>query len=475
MIKKDLTYYLAFIFGNLFLLFPIHVFSQLNYHLFYKDSSSSLVKISIQPTTPLTAPLSFIMPRSVPGGHDIFIYDKFIQNINAITTDGKINAMTKDINDAPRWYFNDTGRQILRIEYEVDLDKMERRLAAGDASIIRPGFAGILNYSVFGWIDGTEQQPIVFTAETFSNWSIFATNQTDQSPSKGSFGFKAANYYELADGQLFLGTNFRIKEFKGLVPLFVASYCQTGDEYLDDYGNQGVMSMEILKDYFGEIPFRRYSIMLRKALPLESVSSPALAMEHLQSSTFFGDTSGIRKAPMSQQDILRTMPTYLHHMSHAFIPLRCYGDTYLPNVMEITPIINNIWFNEGFMWFLAYDTLKNERLRTNFSNSTYHTSSLIKKMGLQQLSQTASTMYGSDFRIGRAIYSRGALMAIEMNEYLKKESGGKKSMKDVFRFLYNWSKENKRAFTMEEFPLLINKACDIDLTAIYKKWQLPIE
>src|SRR6187402_2718926 len=112
MIKKNLASYLAFIFGNLFLLFPISVFSQLDYHLFYKDSSSSLVKISIQPTTSLAAPLSFIMPRSVPGGHDVFIYDKFIQNINVITTDGKVYAMTKDINDAPRWNYNDTGRQI---------------------------------------------------------------------------------------------------------------------------------------------------------------------------------------------------------------------------------------------------------------------------------------------------------------------------------------------------------------------------
>jgi len=48
-------------------------------------------------------------------------------------------------------------------------------------------------------------------------------------------------------------------------------------------------------------------------------------------------------------------------------------------------------------------------------------------------------------------------------------------MKDVFRFLYNWSKENKRPLTLEEFLLLINKACNIDLGAIYKKWQSPIE
>lgn len=449
--------------------------AQINYFLSYKDSSSSRLKILIQPAKSLTTPVSFVMPRSIPGGHDIFVYDQFIENIYAVTISGERLALIKDVNDAPRWNYPDSGKQILHIEYEVNLNKMERRMSAGDASIIRPGFAGILNYSVFGWIDGTVQETGSCTINTFPNWYIFSSNQPAAQPANGTFGFKIGNYYALADGQIFLGHNFRIKEFEGLVPLFVASYCQTGDEYLDDYGKQGMMSMGILKDYFGELPFRRYSLMLRRALPLDPVTAPALAMEHLQSSTFFGDTTGMRKEPMSPQQLLATMPTYLHHMSHAFIPLRCYGDKYRPYVMEITPIINNIWFNEGFMWFLAYDTLKLERMKTGFLNSVYKTSPLIKKMSLQELSQTASTMYGADFRIGRSIYSRGALMAIEMNDYLKEKSNGKKSMKDVFRYLYNWAKENKRAFTMDEFPQLINKACGIDLNSIYKKWQLPIE
>ena len=66
-------------------------------------------------------------------------------------------------------------------------------------------------------------------------------------------------------------------------------------------------------------------------------------------------------------------------------------------------------------------------------------------------------------------------MAIEMNNYLKEKTNSKKSMKDIFRYLYQWSKKNNRPFTMEEFPSLINKACNIDLSTIYKKWQLPIE
>ena len=460
----------------LFLTISIISTAQLNYTVSYKDSSTATLKISIQTSVPLAAPLSFVMPRYIPGHYSsLAVYDKFIMNLYAINDRGEKIAMRKDVNDAPRWYYNDTGKLVTRIEYEVNLKKMERTLIPGDASIVRTGFVGILNYSAFGWIDGTEKEPVQCTVETFEQWPIFTTLRPSASMTKGSLKFTTNDYYELADGQTFIGPRTRVKEFRGVVPLFVASYCETEDEYLDDYGLQGIESMRILKDYFGELPFQHYSIMLRKAIPVEPGTTPALALEHLQSSTFFGDTSGKRNSKMNPDAIIRSMPTYLHHMSHAFIPLRCYGDTYRPYVMEIPPIINNIWFNEGFMWFLVYDTLKLEITKTNFYNSVYNTSAIIKKMNLQQLSQTASTLYGSDFRIGRSVFSRGALMAIEMNNYLKEQTKGKKSMKDVLSYLYNWSKENKRAFTMEEIPILINKACGIDLSEIYKKWQLPVE
>ncbi len=449
--------------------------AQLSYTLTYKDSSSAVVKISIQLPTALKGPLSFIMPRSVPGGYGILMYDNFIQKLYAIGSHGEKIVMVRDDHAAPRWYYNDSVKTVSRIEYEVNLDEMERKNAPSDASVIRPGFVSILNYSVFGWVDGTENLPVQCHVETFDKWPIFSTIHPVSSMEKGLLKFTTTNYYQLADGQFFMGPGFRIKAFTGIVPLFVASYSQAGEEWLDDYGLQGTMSMGILNDYFGEIPFKQYSIMLRNVIPLEPGNYPPFGMEHLQSSTFFGDTSGIRRVPMSKENVMRTIPTYLHHMAHAFIPLRCYGDTYRPYVLEIPPIINNIWFNEGFMWFLPYDTLHSERMKKNFYNNVYNTSTVIKKMSLQELSQSASTMYATDFRLGLSVYARGALMAMEMNNYLKEKTAGNKSLKDVFHYLYNWSKENKRPFTAEEFPALINKACGIDLSVIYKKWQLPIE
>jgi predicted metalloprotease with PDZ domain len=464
---------LSFLF--LTLLSSIVSSAQLTYTLTYKDSSSSRVKISIQVAAPITAPVSFVMPRSIPGVYGISIYDNFVEHLFAINSRGEKIAMIKDANEAPRWYYTDTTSKVSSIEYEINLEKLERKTSPSDASIIRRGFAGILNYSVFGWIDGFEKQPVSCHVETFEQWPIFSSNNPSALLKNGSLKFNTENYYTLADGQIFAGHRFRVKEFKGLVPLFIVSYSQTEDEYLDDYGLQGASSMGILNDYFGELPFKQYSIMLIKALPLEPGSHPSLGMEHLQSSTFFGDTSGIRKSAMSKEMLIRTMPTFLHHMGHSLIPLNCYGDNYRPYPLEIPPIINNLFFNEGFMWFLPYDTLKLERMKTNFYNNVYKTSPQIKKLTLQQLSQTASTMYATDFRIGRSVYSRGALMAIEMDNYLKEKTGGEKSMKDIFRYLYQWTKQNKRPFTMEEFPLLLSKACNIDLSKLYKKWQLPVD
>lgn len=106
--------------------------------------------------------------------------------------------------------------------------------------------------------------------------------------------------------------------------------------------------------------------------------------------------------------------------------------------------------------------------------SVYETDEVIKKLSLTELSQIASVLYADDFRLGRASFGRGALMADEMNDYIRKQTQNKKSMRDVFRYLYAWSQKNKRPFTMNEFPQLLHAACGVDVSAIYNKWLKPV-
>jgi predicted metalloprotease with PDZ domain len=449
--------------------------AQVHYTLSYLDSTSGKLQISIEPDKPLTAPVIFIVPRSAPGDYGETKYDLFIKNILAESPAGTTRPLVKDEDGAPRWSLSDSGFVIKRLTYEVDIKKMEAQLhAASEKSLLRPGYAGLLNYSVFGWIDGYDRQSVQCTIRTFSSWPVFSTIVPSESPSKGNLEFETSDYYTLADAQTFIGPRVRVKEYKALVPLFIADFSETREADLDNYGWMETHSMEILKDYFGELPFPHYTALFRRAIPLPDDDPGNFAMEHLQSSTFFGDTSGIATGKMTEAQLWRRIPTYLHHMSHAFIPLRCYGDTYRPYALEIPPVINNIWFNEGFMWYIVVDTLKTKSMLDFFRDAVYNAPPAIRQMTLQQLSEVASTQYAEDFRLGKAVFSRGALMAEEINDYVKSQTAGKASMRTIYRYLYEWSRRNRRAFTLQEFPDLLKSATGVDVSAIYDKWQAPI-
>src|SRR6266498_4893736 len=161
-----------------FLLFLIVFFSkaQVHYTLSYTDTAKSKVSVVIQTSTPLSTPVEFVMPRSIPGSYSIIKYDLFIENLSGNDISGKACTFIKNSNDAPRWRCADSGALIHSISYEVNLEKMEKQLfAAADASISRNSFVGLLNYSVFGWIDGTELQPVRCTIQTLSQWPVFST------------------------------------------------------------------------------------------------------------------------------------------------------------------------------------------------------------------------------------------------------------------------------------------------------------
>lgn len=64
----------------------------------------------------------------------------------------------------------------------------------------------------------------------------------------------------------------------------------------------------------------------------------------------------------------------------------------------------------------------------------------------------ASFLYAVDFRTGKNVFARGALMAAEMDDRINARSEGKKSLRDAFRWLPHWSAENRKPFQVEDPP-----------------------
>src|SRR5262249_457826 len=146
------------------------------------------------------SPMNLIMPRSVPGAYSMVKYDRYVSRPVAVGANNRQYALEKA--DGPIWKLTSKTGGVRSLPYEVKIKKMEQdELFATDYSVLRSGYAGILNYSVFGWVEGTQEQPVQCTVQTFPGWSIYSTVQPKENPDKGSYEFSCKNYYELADGQ----------------------------------------------------------------------------------------------------------------------------------------------------------------------------------------------------------------------------------------------------------------------------------
>jgi predicted metalloprotease with PDZ domain len=378
----------------------------------------------------------------------------------------------RDSNGAPRWYVAADVQAVKKIEYIIDLKKMEiQELSSADASILRSGYGCILNYSVFGWVLGKKEEPVELKIIVPNNWPIFCTSApTDQLP-EGEALFSFQNYSELADAQIQMGPDLRVQRFDGLVPLYVTNYSETDPGNLDVYGDMGVKSLKILKDIFGELPFEDYTIVTHALQPIDTEHEYNFSMEHLKSMTHFMDLTSLITDEPTPEYYQRRMFTILHHISHAFVPMRCYGDTYSPYVDEIPKIINNIWFNEGFAWYICLDKLNSEWLR-GFIEEGLNPGSPVKDLPLEELSKIGSFIYGRDFRFGKALCARGATMAKEMNDLIVEKTAGKHSMETVLRYFYQYVKKNG-AYSLDEFVPLIKEATGVNVSKVYKKWTSP--
>lgn len=82
-------------------------------------------------------------------------------------------------------------------------------------------------------------------------------------------------------------------------------------------------------------------------------------------------------------------------------------------------------------------------------------------------------MYSGDFRTGRTLFTKGVLMAAEMDERIRERTGGKKRLRDSLRAMVKWGQQSGRAFQIDELPALISRPVGVDereIREILKRW-----
>jgi predicted metalloprotease with PDZ domain len=406
-------------------------------------------------------------------------YDRFVVDVSARGADDK--ALTVERQEGSRWKIGTSGGSVRHISYRVDLARMERELlSATDSSRARPGYAGILGYTVFGFLDGFETRPIRLEVDAPADWPVFSTLAPAAPPPRGRIEGKAADYYALADSQVAMGPALTVLRLQSRVPLYLSAYSE-GPADLPFTGTFISQAMDALIAYFGSAPFSHYSTMVELLKPVSPEHGYGFSMEHLSSSHYcLAADAGVTPAsPAAEHQ--RTLTNFTHHIAHAWIPKRAYGEGYFPFTWELAPVIDTIWLSEGFARYIAMDALAvalpdsegraHRQTRLDLMRSTLaQIPPFIRDMPLVDLSRIASTRYSEDFRTGRTLFARGALLAADLDEHIQKASGGQKRFRDAVIYLMRWSDKHRRGFRTDELPGIFEQATGVKTHEVWHRW-----
>jgi predicted metalloprotease with PDZ domain len=443
------------------------------YRVSYAAPGATTVHVRVEHPGPATASRTLLIPRAIPMGYDEEPYDQFLANVAAFDAAGNPLPVTRV--DGPRWLVGPASR----VEYDVDLARMEQQILDGtDSSRVRPGYVFLLGYSIFGFVEGEETQPIELQIEPPNGWPAFST----LAPAGGPI--RAPNFYALADSQAVLGSAAHVAPVhysrEKDAPLTLVSYAEAplDQPRLERLAGDAMSAMVQYFDGSAAPPFPHYTVLLEFLRPLSAKHSYGFGMEHLES--FHAAMAAADADPASFPDA-RLRYHIAHHIAHAWIPKRCYGQGYYPFTWDAAPKIDTIWFSEGFAQYAAIAALasspeqREEMLDRRFRSVLRDAPPELQRMPLRDLSLLASTQYAADFRVGQLTFSRGGLMAAEMDDRIRAQTHGAKSLRDALRHLIAWSAHNHRPFRIDDLPVRFREATGVDTRDILDHWLAPLE
>ncbi len=454
--------------------------AEVTYRFTYATPGDDMVTIEMEWSEPLRDAAPLVMPRAIPMGYGEQHYDAFVSNVEAFA--GATASAAPAREEGPRWRL---AAGTTRVRYRVNLREMEREVrAASDASRVRDGYLGALGYSVFAFVDGFEARPTLLRVEGPSGWPVFCTLSPRWPVTPDPLDGRAPNFYALADAQIVLGPRAQLRRLaEAPAPLYLAAYAE-GEVDLDRLGTLAATAYQRVIDYFGTVPFRHYTVHQELLTPISPRHEYGMSMEHLDSSTYYLAASSGLTARSTADDDARVLYNFAHHIAHAWVPKRAYGIGYFPFQWELAPVLDSIWFAEGFGQYAAIVAVgagmpdpaayRQRMLERRFRANVTSAPDFLKRLTLVDLSRVASTRYAEDFRTGRLVFSRGGLMAAALDERIQAETKGAKSLRDALRFLVVWSERERRAFRNEELPWLIEEATGVDTRAIMDEWMAPV-
>ncbi|MEM9101292.1 MAG: PDZ domain-containing protein [Pseudomonadota bacterium] len=461
----------------------------MNHNIHYRitpiDPFAHLFEVCMEITLPSEAGHCLALPVWIPGSYMIRDFAKNITQLSA-TSEGKPLVVNK--LDKTTWQFPPT-KKTLEVTYQVYAWDLSVRAAHLDQT------HGYFNgTSVFLAVVGFEEEPISVTINPppleQHNWRI-ATSLQEKTAKRYGFGeYEAKNYDDLIDHPVEMA-DFTLATFEACgVPhdVVLVGQHRTDMERL-------CRDLKIICEYhirfFGEpAPMARYVFMTY------ILGEGYGGLEHRASTSLHCKRADLPLVTDKTDEIKPGYRTYLglcsHEYFHTWNVKRIKPAKFFPYDLTQESYTELLWVFEGFTSYFDDLALVKSGLITaddyldalaKTITSVWRNPGRLKQHVAESSFDAWTKFYKQDENAPNAIvsyYTKGALIALGLDQYIREQTNHQKSLADVMRLLWVDYGQTQQGIEERAMPSIIKKATGVEVTefldnTVYSTDDFPVE
>ncbi|WP_262709106.1 M61 family metallopeptidase [Emticicia agri] len=469
MIKKTFLCFFLFLFLSFSILKAQS--TTINYSLSMNEPWTHYFEVTmtlsnIQKTKELTRKeyVDFKMPVWTPGSYLVREYAKNVEGFEANAGAKKVKA---DKINKNTWRVYSAGADEIKISYKVYAYELSVRTSYLDDS------HGYLNgASMFMYVPQLAKFPSKITINPYKDWNSISTGLKKVVNAENTF--YAPDYDMIVDSPIEIGThkvlNFEIQN----IPHSVAMYSNGPLEYNEEKVIDAYKKVtQAASTVVGEHPCKDYTFIIHH---LPGIGG---GLEHLNSTTC--QTSPF--AYTSDTGFKGFMGLIAHEYFHLWNVKRIRPIALGPFDYDNENYTHMLWVAEGFTSFYQENILLRAGILTpeEYKSKVAASISGIENQPGQKVQSVAEASWDAWIKYYRpnensqnstiSYYNKGGVIGSLLNLYIIGETKGKKSLDDVFKYLWaEYYKKQGRGYKDDEFQAACEKVAGKSLESFFQKY-----
>ena len=403
-------------------------------------ASRGLVHVDMMFATPGNAPVILSLPAWTPGFYELTYFARWVGELSA-TGDGRPLRWEK--SDYDSWKVFPAGAKHVTVGFDYHADKL-----GVESAWSRPDFLLFNGANLFLYPEGRGFDfPARVRVVTDSGWRVV----TEMPPAGPADTYQASNYHDLVDMPFFVGRvgldSVRVRD--GWARLAWYPMGELPDRERAAELGQIAKIIPVEGDVFGEVPWKRYSVM-------EIFDSTYQMLEGLEHQNSHVD---VFAALAIGSDYLPSF--YAHEIFHAWNVKRLRPAELWPYQYAHEQPTSWLWVSEGITDYYADLTEARAGLvdRDGFlALTTTKVGDVARLRPIALHDASLNSWIRMPDGTEDVYYPKGSLVGMMLDILIRDASDGKRSLDDVMRQLYRDAYKKGTGFTPAQWWSAVSAA-----------------